>query len=361
MDDQSGDRAGQRGQVLPNFKIFFPIPGFNTVDGWNFNYKVSFGTILQDTNKTRLTITPVFRYAFSRQEASGYLNFSMRNKKYRLDVQGGRFIKQFNPDEPILPIVNSFTTLFLEKNLMKIYERDYIDLSFSRKLNTNFTVHTNWSWAKRRELFNTSDFKIVNRDKIEDYTLNTPVSDELADTSFPEHNALVGSIGLTVRPWIKYTIRNDRQFEVPNSSPIITLNYRKGFYAIANSAVDFDQIELGFKHGFKIGIRGNADIALSGGMFLNSDKMYFMDYKHFQGNQTPFITAAELRGGAQVHASAHLRARAHERMRVDHRAGTDPGADVHVHRRHADHASSNEGSVSNTGTARNDSYFIFCR
>ena len=123
-----------------NFKIYFPMPGFNTVDGWNFNYKVSFGTILQDTNKTRLSITPVFRYAFSREEPSGYLNFSMRNKKYRLELQGGRFIKQYNPDEPILPIVNSFMTLFLEKNLMKIYERDYLDLTFRRKINPYFTI-----------------------------------------------------------------------------------------------------------------------------------------------------------------------------------------------------------------------------
>ena len=55
-----------------NLKIFFPIPNFNTVDGWNFNYKVTFGTILQDTNRTQLKITPVFRYAFSRKEPSGF-------------------------------------------------------------------------------------------------------------------------------------------------------------------------------------------------------------------------------------------------------------------------------------------------
>jgi hypothetical protein len=273
-----------------NFKIHFPMPGFNTVDGWNFNYRVSFGTIFQDTNKTRLTITPLFRYAFSREEASGNLNFSLRNKNYRLDVQGGRFIRQYNFEEPILPIVNSLMTLFLEKNLMKIYERDYVDLTFRKKLSTYFTLNTSWSFAKRRELFNTSDFKIVNRDKIEDYTPNRPVNNELDDTSFPEHNAFIGSIGLTARPWIKYSIRNGHQSEVPNSSPIISAHYQRGFKNILNSVSDFDQIELGFKHGFKIGIRGNVDIALRAGMFLNSDKMYFMDYKHFQGNQTPFIT-----------------------------------------------------------------------
>ena len=273
-----------------NFKIHFPMPGFNTVEGWNFVYKVSFGTILQDTNKTRITITPAFRYAFSRKVASGYLNFSLRNKKDRLEVQGGKYIKQYNADEPILPIVNDFTTLLMEKNLMKLYEREYIDLSYQRKLNPYLSVGTSWTWMKRRELFNNTDYKWVDRDKIEGYTPNAPVNNELDDTSFPEHNALVGSVSITARPWLKYTIRNNRKTEVQNSSPTFMLEYRKGFNNALGSAIDFDQIELGIKHRFRIGVRGNADFYLRAGTFLQTGNMYFMDYKHFLGNQTPFIT-----------------------------------------------------------------------
>jgi Family of unknown function (DUF5686)/CarboxypepD_reg-like domain len=273
-----------------NVKIHFPMPGFNTVEGWNFVYKVSLGTILQDTNKTRITITPAFRYAFSREVASGYLNFSLRNKKDRLEVQGGKYVKQYNPDEPILPIVNDFTTLLLEKNLMKLYEREYIDLHYQHKLNTFISVGTSWSWMKRRELFNNSNYKWVNREKVEGYTPNAPVNDEVADTSFPEHNALVGSLNITARPWLKYTIRNGQRQEVQNSSPTFTFDYRKGFDNLLRSDVSFDQIELGLRHRVKVGVRGNADFALRAGMFLTDDKMYFMDYKHFLGNQTPFIT-----------------------------------------------------------------------
>jgi len=38
-------------------------------------------------------------------------------------------------------------------------------------------------------------------------------------------------------------------------------------------------------------VRGKMDIALRAGAFLNNDKMYFTDYKHFLGNQTPFSTS----------------------------------------------------------------------
>lgn len=273
-----------------NFKIHFPMPGFNTVEGWNFVYKVSFGTILQDSSKTRITITPAFRYAFSREVASGYLDFSLRNRKNRLEVQGGRYVNQYNPDQPIHPIINDFTTLFLEKNLMKLYEREYVDLFYRRRLNTYLSISTSWSWMKRRELFNTTDYKWIDRDKIEGYTPNAPVSDELSDTSFPEHHAFVGTINFTARPWLKYTVRNGRRNEVPSSSPTFTIDYRKGFDNIFNGDVAFDQLEIGIKHRLKVGGRGNADFYLRAGTFLSTGNMYFMDYKHFLGNQTPFIT-----------------------------------------------------------------------
>ena len=56
--------------------------------------------------------------------------------------------------------------------------------------------------------------------------------------------------------------------------------------------------------------------------------------------------AANLRGRAEMHAAANLRARADERMRIDERALADPGADVDVHRRHADHAAPEVGAIS---------------
>jgi hypothetical protein len=274
-----------------NFRIHTPLGGFNTVEGWNLIYKLTFGTIIQDTNKTRFSISPVFRYAFAQEKFSGLLNLRLQNKNYRLELQGGRYIRQFNPDEPILPLVNTFTTLFLEKNLMKIYERDFINLFYRSKINRILSVQTNWSWMRRRELFNTSNFKLIDRKKIENYTPNAPLNEELVDTSFPTHEAFIGSIGLVLRPWLKYRIRNGIKHEIPSSSPTFMLDYRKGFDNVLSSDVRFDQLELGMKYEFDVGVRGKVDLAVRGGMFLNNDKMFFMDYKHFLGNRTPFSTS----------------------------------------------------------------------
>nr|HPH47811.1 DUF5686 family protein [Chryseolinea sp.] len=47
---------------------------------------------------------------------------------------------------------------------------------------------------------------------------------------------------------------------------------------------------IGFKDAFKMGIRGKLDLAWQAGTFFNTSQMYFMDYKHFLGNLTPFVT-----------------------------------------------------------------------
>ncbi|MFN3839117.1 MAG: DUF5686 and carboxypeptidase regulatory-like domain-containing protein [Cyclobacteriaceae bacterium] len=272
-----------------NLQIEFPQVWFNTVEGFNLIYRLNYGILVQDTNRTRINIKPTFRYAFARETASGTLRFQMRNRNYRFELEGGRYIRQFNSDEPILPVVNTFTTLFLEQNWMKIYERDFISLFYRKRFSPKYTVETGWSWAQRRELFNNTNYKWIDRNKIEGYTPNAPVNLELPNTSFTEHYAFIGSVGISARPWLKYRIRNGRKSEIDDSSPSFNLYYEKGISGL-KSELDFDRIEIGGRHAFGIGVRGIMHLALRGGIFLNADSLAFMDYKHFLGNRTPFAT-----------------------------------------------------------------------
>ncbi len=281
-----------------DFRIHTPYGGFNTAEGFNLIYRTSFykrwvkkDTINKDgrTRTSRLEISPIMRYAFSREKLTGMLRADYRNRDARVTLEGGRYIKQFNPEDPIHPFVNTFTTLFLGDNLMKIYERDFVDLNYRQRISDKYTVRTSWSWAKRYELPNTTNYTLFKSNK-DEYTSNVPANFELPNTSFQPNTAFVGSVGFEARPWQKYKIRNGRKMRVDDSSPLLTLDYRKGFDAVFNSEVKYDLLEIGLKHGLKMGIRGKLDVALKAGKYLNSDKMYFMDYKHFLGNQTPFVT-----------------------------------------------------------------------
>ena len=292
--------TGDRYKVDKNsdFEIHTPFGGYNTVEGWNLIYKLSYTKrwVKRDStdyfkrpNVKRLEITPVGRYAFARDVFSGFLRADYRTAKARLTLEGGRYVQQFNDEDPIHPVVNSLTTLLLGDNLMKLYERNFVDLMYRQKIDEKYTIISGLSWARRQELFNGSNYTLFNINK-DQFTSNAPVNDQLSNTSFLPNTALIGTIGIEARPWQKYNVRNGRKFRAENTSPLFTIDYRKGFSGALGSDVNFDQIELGFKHGIRMGIRGKLDVALKAGKFLNADKLYFMDYQHFLGNLTPLVT-----------------------------------------------------------------------
>lgn len=280
-----------------DFEIHFPNGGFNTVEGWNLIYRLSLikRWVKRDSLKpdspprtSRLQVSPVMRYAFSRNVLSGILRTDFRTRGHRFTLEGGRYVHQYNSDEPIHHIINSMTTLFLEDNLMKLYERNYVDFKWRDRISPFVTAYTQWTWSRRSELTNSSDITWVDY-KEKQYTPNAPVNRELTDTSFPTHNAFVGIIGLEARPWQKFRIRNGNRQRVTNSSPVLMAEFRRGFGAL-NSDVSFEMLELGVRHQLKFGIRGTLDVVVKGGTFFSGRRMYFMDYKHFLGNQTPFVT-----------------------------------------------------------------------
>lgn len=288
-------RLGERS----SFRIYFPMPGFNTVEGFNVAYRVAWATRLRDSANTRVTVRPVARYAFERRKMSGYLNLSLRNKRHHLEANGGRYVAQYNHEQPILPLVNTSSTLLWEKNLMKIYDRDFAELRYAGKVNPFVTLTTRWLWEDRRELFNTTNFKFINHKHIEGYTPNRPVNGELDNTGFSDHRAFQGSLALTVRPWLKFRVRNGVRHVVEESSPAFSVQYVRGFDGVLGSDVDFERVELGIRQSVRAGVRGTLDYWLRAGTFTRTNAMYFMDYKHFPGNET-YLTLADPVGGFRL-------------------------------------------------------------
>lgn len=291
---------GDRYRINKNadFQIHTPFGGFNTVEGWNLIYKTSYYKrwVKRDTSDNdkrpdvkRLEITPIGRYAFSRKVLSGLMRVDYRTRTSRLTVEGGKYIQQYNDADPIHPIVNDITSLFLGDNFMKLYERNFVEANYRKRFDDKYTFRSSLTWARRQELFNTTDYTFFKKNK-EDYTPNAPINNELNDTAFPTHTAFTVAVGLEARPWQKYRIRNGHKFRADNTSPLFTLDYKKGVDGLLGSEVNFDQMEIGMKHGIKLGIRGKLDVALKAGKFFNADKLYLMDYQHFLGNRTPFVT-----------------------------------------------------------------------
>lgn len=284
--------GGYRLDDKNHFRIYnmLELINFNTVDGLYIGYKIKYRYKINDDAK--FSITPEVRYAFSR-EAWTYktlfkYSYGETGHSGIISADVGRFTGQFNSNNPIHPINNAFTTLFLNSNYIKIYERNFIDLHFEKNFSEKLKLLVNTSWSERKELQNNTDFTIINWDSRE-YTSNSPVNEELDNTNFPIHQAFVSDLGFEYKPWLKFRIRNGNKRAINSSSPTFTIKYIKAIPAGA-SEVNFDQVDLGITYKGKLGARGELSLNVSGGTFLSSSMMYFMDYQHFMGNRSPFST-----------------------------------------------------------------------
>lgn len=288
-----------KGRTLAFDQNFTKI-SFNTVEG--FKVGLSGYYRLENVEKLADSVTrhvrswnfsPELRYGFASQQFYGTMGIRRSITKGRqsttFGVQGGRYIYQFNTENPIQEQVNMLYSLLFRLNYMKLFEQDFIRAYYYRRFTDAFTFRTQISWAERRMLDNNSDFSFYRRPE-RVYTSNTPENIEAGPAAFENHQAFIWSSSIDWRPGMKYRIRNGRKSPIYDSAPLINLKYRKAIPSLTNdiNAADFDWTEVGIEHFFNFGVSGKLDYNLTAGTFLNNNRVGFMDFKHFGGNRTVF-------------------------------------------------------------------------
>jgi len=265
-----------------------PEINYNTVEQYNFISSIAYKK--RFVNKNILTITPLARYATAKGQFTGKATINYQygkdNSSGIVMAEAGRYITQFNFENPISNIINTIATLFFESNYMKLYEKEYLKLSLNQSITDKLSISVSSELANRFMLKNSAKATSYFDWKENSFSDNSPLNNEIFPTDFNTNTVFVTQVGLKYSILKKYFITNGEKRAVRNSSPILKLNYRKAFSGVLNSTVDYDFLELGIVDQFKIGIRGNIDAGINVGSFLNSNKIYFMDYKHFMGNRT---------------------------------------------------------------------------
>ncbi|MEQ9440657.1 MAG: DUF5686 and carboxypeptidase regulatory-like domain-containing protein [Cyclobacteriaceae bacterium] len=278
----SGLRLGRHFSVGDDVSFWFdfPIPYYNTVEGFNITLPINLKVDVSDSTSLTTQLYP--RYAFARKKLTGKAVLPYSYKKGSFTLEGGRFVSQFNEAEPISPLLNTVFTLLGKQNFMKLYEKSYAKISAEQHPKNGLNLRASLEWAERYQLFNNADYSLFDQNR--EYTPNAPLNVE-TPVDFPMHQALVFSLSGEYEPFLKYRIRNGRKRVIDNSSPQFRLTYRKGIPSALSSDVNYDFLEIGAKHQFDIGARGRLFANIYAGSFLNNRQTYFMDYQHFPGNR----------------------------------------------------------------------------
>lgn len=267
--------------ALANSINYNTVEGLNATLGLHWQHKIS--------NANEWNINWYNRYGFVNERFQSLLQVAYRHtdtarskRNWQVAFTGGRYVFQFNNQEPISPIMNTLYTLLGGRNYMKLYEQSVGKISFSRNWGNGFSANIGALYAQRNRLENTTSYTFDAQQQ-HFISANNP---EVPNIPAEGHNAAIVQLSAQWQPGWRYIQYPKFRSAIPSNLPIFGVQYTKGIPGIANSKTDFDQWEFNISH--KIGLRllGNIDYRLIAGGFLNKNYVGLPDAKHLNGNQT---------------------------------------------------------------------------
>jgi hypothetical protein len=260
---------------------------FNTVQGWKTQAGVSY-TKRNEEKRTFTRIGSNFDYGFSenklRATGSYFRKFNNINNAI-LYVNGGSSVNQFNGNNPISSMLNTFSSLVFKNNFMKLYEKNFVAANFGREIVNGLNMNFNLDYSERKPLWNTTDQSFTKSENV--YTSNNPLlPNDFETPAFEKHNLIKSNVVAVIKFGQHYWTRPDGKFNIGNDSyPTVSLGYEKTFSA-TDKKYEYSLLKFRIQQLATLGNKGNTKINLSGGQFINGENIAFVDYKHFNGNQT---------------------------------------------------------------------------
>ena len=174
---------------------------------------------------------------------------------------------------------------------MKIYNKEFAKVDFSQNVANGVFLSASLEYQQRKNLFNNTDYVIIkNKD---DFSSNNPLApNDYTSPAFATHHLTKVNIGTRINFGQKYFSRPDAKIILRNSTyPILYFDFEKALAATEKN-YEYEQLSTRVFYSKTIGNKGTFITNLKAGKFFNADGISFIDYQHFNGNQTHIGTSA---------------------------------------------------------------------
>ena len=262
---------------------------YNTVEGFSKTilakyYKPIFDSIDSTLIKSHTFQNP-HRYGFASKKYFGALDYQFDNysNQQTFNVTLGDFIFQYNANDPIDPFVNGLYSLVDKRNYMKLYGKQFVKFIFSDQLLSGPFVKLSAEFAHRYALQNHDSLTWIK--KTSHFTSNNPLNPFNDQLSFVDNNILKLSFSGSYKIGERYEIIFKQRNSLGSKYPRINWLIEQGI----GNTFNYTQFELSLDQTIRLGYWGKFSFDFHGGTFLNKKEMNFIDYKHFNGNQTLFL------------------------------------------------------------------------
>jgi hypothetical protein len=262
---------------------------FNSVDG--LRATLPFSYFRSDSTGRLLRLEQQLAYAFGREKLDASFSFSRRTNGMNnswISASLGTTTEDFNRTSGLSQMTNDFYTIWLEENYKRFYRRDFVQLNTSRDLSNGLNLNVTADYSDNSALKNHSNYSFIDYDNKE-IQPNIPMNNTMEAWQLENHQTFAYRVVLEYTPKHRYRIRNQTKVYADSKFPTYSLTYKSALSGVFGSDSRYDLVKLGVRQKIDFGIDDHFSYSVTGGKFLNSDKLYFEDFQHFNTQSTGFM------------------------------------------------------------------------
>lgn len=258
---------------------------FNTVEGFAFNYGANYTKQIDSINNRYLRLGAKARYGFANQQFHGSVNGSVSSRDLSFGFAAGSDILDMNNRAPISTFWNTTHSLLTRRNFEKLYDKQFIDLSLNTRVSGTWTAGIDAEYANRKWLPNSSSYSLI-KPQGREYTSNNPLIENQDIPLFPQNQ----SFNVTMRTSFDFsnkynTYPNGRHY-IPSVYPRFDLAFTHAFSNVFGSDANYSLLTADVtKSDIPLGMFGYTSFYIGIGKFVDASNLYYIDYRHFAGNQ----------------------------------------------------------------------------
>lgn len=268
---------------------------FNTVDG--FTYGQDFRISKSWENRKVLTISPGLSYAFSRQKLMWRVNSNYRfgsEKQQQIFFRTGSFSRDIGTGGSINTLINSFTSLFMKRNYIKLYESNYLTFGYRSELINGLNIELSGGYEGRRVLQNNTSFSFVKSSR--EYSDNIPGSMYLDSASNPvnmlrDQDHFYFNTSITFTPRQRYRLSDGARIPQGSDWPTFTFSWKHVMNEIEgdNSYRHFDVLRFEVTRTHEMGAFSELTWRVRTGGIPDNRYISFYDFFHFNAQPLPLL------------------------------------------------------------------------
>lgn len=259
---------------------------FNPIDGFTLGTRLAMFKTFESKREFDVYLFP--KYSFNRDKLMGNVAVSYLfwpQKMAWLRFGGTYGSSDLNTGQPVQPLVNTFTSLFLKDSYTRAMDvtGGYANLSY--ELLNGLTATVGCSYYHRKTIGNVTNFSFLKKNA--QYDPNIPGNDYLSTHPLADHTQAAFEATLTYTPEQYYRMNGNQKEYVKSDYPTLEVSYRRGI--LAESISQYQLLSMKTWKRWDLGFLSELYYSVEGGSFFDSKSMQLPDF-HFPNVDHTLVT-----------------------------------------------------------------------